>query len=79
VQGIEGVLILMTHPLGQRIGVVVVDRFMAACKLVSTRLYPTRVSVAACDVIVACHDRRANIGQIVHGRPRFAKLSVHDG
>ncbi|NBT00929.1 MAG: hypothetical protein EBS61_09960, partial [Betaproteobacteria bacterium] len=53
------------------------NRYSVPCewagKLVSTRLYPTRVSVAAGDVIVACHDRRANIGQIASQARGLAK------
>lgn len=54
------------------------NRYSVPCewagKLVSTRLYPTRVSVAAGDVIVACHDRRANIGQIAYDWQHYIAL-----
>ncbi|NBP11606.1 MAG: IS21 family transposase, partial [Betaproteobacteria bacterium] len=54
------------------------NRYSVPCewagKLVSTRLYPTRVSVAAGDAIVACHDRRANIGQIAYDWQHYIEL-----
>ena len=48
--------------------------FSKAGKLVSTRLYPTQITVAAGDDIIARHDRLSNKGQITYDWQHYIDL-----
>ena len=54
------------------------NRYSVPCELaghmVSTRLYPNRVSVVAGDVVVASHDRLADRGQTCYDWPHYIPL-----